>query len=184
MSSKVEPPDSPAQQSGKGCCPGPIVLLLHLRAWRSHGLACPGISSLVSHRCASPVSAPTEAAVTGGDETSRTQASPVPARGRVTQKPAQPLRARAGAAPWCPRPCQGGDKRHWWRQPTHHIPTQGAHRATLSLAHCSDAATSCSRTAPRAQWGIFALAQTPPGQLRAGSPRWGQLPRRVFVLPC
>ena len=130
MSSKVEPPNSPMQQSGKRYCPGPIVLLLRLRAWRSHGLACPGISSPVSHRCASPVSAPTEAAVTGEMRPAgHRHPLSLPQAGRH-ENHHQQLRTRARTAPRCPCPRRGGDGKRRRRQPTPHVPTRGAHRAT------------------------------------------------------
>lgn len=107
MSSKVEPPSSPMQQSGKHCCPGPFVLLLHSRAWRSHGLACPGISSLVSHRCARPVSALTEAAVmrTVTPAVAGTRC-PCPKRGDTNPPPA--AQCQGLCCPRCPcPPCMG-----------------------------------------------------------------------------
>lgn len=143
----MEPPDSPMQQSGKHYCPGPIVLLLRLRAWRSHGLACPGISSPVSHRCASPVSAPTEAAVMGElRPASHRHLLSLPQAGQHKNHQ-QLLRARACTAPPCPCPCRGGGGKRWWRQPNPHVPERGAHCATSAVAHGSRA-TSCSRTAP------------------------------------
>lgn len=133
MSSKVEPPNSPMQQSGKRYCPGPIVLLLRLRAWRSHGLACPGISSPVSHRRVSPVSAPTEVAVMGELSPAGHRHPPSLPRAGPHENHPQLLGARAGAAPRCPSPRRGGDGKGWRGQPTRHVPTRGAHRASPAV---------------------------------------------------
>lgn len=127
---------------------------MHLRAWRSHGLAYPGISPPVSHHCFSPSRGSSD----GGDETNWLWVPAAPAPGLTLS-----LGAHA--------PSLGAEGMHQGSPPT------------MSL-HGEPTVPSLQRDSSWTPPGSICFRLEPLSSPKADSPCQGQFPRRMLVLPC